>query len=196
MNAHLPIKRFKLYRTNDNDSGFFWRLEIKGVWVRLFEENGDASRFLYQFHVRRSREYFQLPSFWENRAKYSLILSDEIVELDLSTAGENAIQELVERSLVFGAPDTVMRTVVAGAVQAMLGFGLALVAIYVSQEANREAKVAGKEGFTIWTGGILMGCIWGCWGLFLFTRVPRLHRISKEIAAGPPDGPEPTLPAE
>jgi len=182
MSEKSPRKRYRLDPVRDKYTKAFWGLEIEGDWVQIVKmDPPNPPRLVAEFHERESQAYFLPVSFWGNRSYFGLVLDGKDIEVELSPGGKKAIWRLLERAYVQTTPEAAARTLLSGFVQTLLGFGLALLALVATSISNDAAKAGKQDGFTIWWGGILMGGIWGCWGLLQMAKFPGLSRTAQRV---------------
>ncbi len=191
MSERLPVKRYRLYRARDKKSKGLWLLEIDGARVRIVQIDASGERMVAEFHESESHAYFLPISFLGNRSYHGLILDGTIIDVESSEGGPEAIRRLLDRAFVQKTPYAATRTLLSGVVQAILGFGLAIVALIVTVLSHEQAKEQNADGFTVWWGGMLMGCIWGCCGLFQMSRFTSLYRTAQKVKKSSPEIGEP-----
>jgi hypothetical protein len=159
----------RLYNKNDKKSNRYWVLVLKSSRAELYDEHDEL---MEDWSTGEVLEVFKMPSFWESRKGFGLVLNGKAFDFDVDARDLRTLQNYFDRAYVLKHPDAASKKLLKALGMIIVGGLIAGVSIYFAMEPGN-----GRVRY----GGLIMGPVMVIYGFAKIFDYPYWRRLSEKI---------------
>jgi len=166
--------RFKVLPRGLRGDDLRWTLDIGDDRLVVTDADGET---LADWSGAEALERVTIPSFWENRKGYGVVIDGQLTDLDVRGEARAELQALLDRAHVRKDPNAGKSAIVFGLLTAGGGLVLGAAGLAVTIATTEDD---GGPGI-VWWGGILVGSILFVQGLYRAAGAGKWRRLAAKL---------------